>query len=152
MHILNKTEHLEEDNWRRNTDLEVVTMAGWPSCVAYRPDADGGGKKDDERKKKKKRGKKAKLGVNRIGKAEVCVTFGKAIKPLAVEPENWLGKRLRVEMTERDLVKSARDQKAAIAKRVAGLGAALTAMIGLEYAVANPKILEEAMGYLGSFI
>lgn len=152
MHILNKTEHREEDDWRRNTDLEVVTMAGWPSCVAYRPNADDGKEDDGQEKRRKKKGKKAKLGINRIGRAEVCVTFGKAIKPLAVEPENWLGKRLRVEMTERDKVKSARDKKAAITRKVAGLGAAVTAVMGLEYAVGNPSILEEVMGYLGSFV
>lgn len=148
MHILNKDEHDEEDNWRRNTDLEVVTMAGWPSCVAYRPNADDGNK-DDAQEKKEKR---AKLGINRIGKAEVCVTFGPAIKPLSVEPENWLGKRLRVEMTERDEVKSAKGRIAALEGRAVGLGVAVSAMLGLRYVVGNPWILEEAMGYLGSFI
>lgn len=143
MQILNKAEHREEDDYRRNTDLEVVTMAGWPSCVAYRPTA------NDGRKKKKKNGEKAKLGVHRIGKAEVCVTFGRAIKPLSVEPENWLGKRLRVEMTERHEVK----EKAAVVKsRVAGLGVGVVAMMGLEYVVANPWIREDLMGYLGSLV
>lgn len=143
MHILNGDEHHEEDDYRRNTDLEVVTMAGWPSCVAYRPNA------DDWQKKKKKNGQKAKLGVHRIGKAEVCVTFGPAVKPLSVEPENWLGKRLRVEMTERHEVKN---KTAAVKRNVAGLGVAVTAIMGLEYVVANPWILNEVKGYLGSFV
>lgn len=151
MHILNKTEHREEDDWRRNTDLEVVTMAGWPSCVAYRPNADGG-KKDDGHQMKQRIGKKAELGINRIGRAEVCVTFGSAIKPLSVEPENWLGKRLRVEMTERDEVQKAKDKNAAITKKVAGVGVAVSAILGLEYVVGHPWILDEVMGYLGSFI
>ena len=144
MHILNETEHREEDNWRRNTDVEVVTMAGWPSCVAYRPIADEG--------KKNNKGKKSKLGINRIGRAEVCVTFGPAIRPLSSEPEDWRGKSLRVEMTERDEVKKAKDRNAGVAKKVAGLGVAVSAMLGLEYVIANPKILEEAMGYLGSLV
>ena len=146
MHILNQTEHREEDNWRSNTNLEVVTMAGWPRCVAYRPNG------NDRQKKKNGKGKKAKLGINSIGKAEVCVTFGSAIKPLSIEPKNWLGKRLRVEMTERDEVKKAKDKNAAVTKKVAGLGVAVSAMLGLEYVVKNPRILEEVMGYLGSFI
>ncbi len=146
MHILNKDEHDEEDNWRRNTDLEVVTMAGWPGCVAFRPNgADG-------EKRTKKKGEKVKLGINRIGKAEVCVTFGPPIKPLSVEPENWLGKRLRVEMTERNEVKSAKDKVAAVERKAAALGVAVSAMLGLGYVVGSPWVLEEAMGYLGSFI
>ena len=148
MHILNKDERDEEDNWRRNTDLEVVTMAGWPSCVAYRAHADDGNKDDGQEKDEQT----ATLGINSIGKAEVCVTFGPAIKPLSVEPENWLGKRLRVEMTERDEVKSAKGKTAALERRAVGLGVAVSAMLGLTYVVGNPWILEEAMGYLGSFI
>ena len=143
MHILNVDEHDEEDDYRRNTDLEVVTMAGWPSCVAYRPNA------DDSQKGKKKNGQKARLGVHRIGKAEVCVTFGPVVKPLSVEPKNWLGKRLRVEMTERHEL---RNKTAAVKRNVAGLGVAVTAMMGLEYAVSNPWILKKAKGYLGSFV
>ncbi|KAF6234932.1 hypothetical protein HO173_006862 [Letharia columbiana] len=146
MHILNATEHREEDDWRRNTDLEVVTMAGWPSCVAYRPNAaDGPGPK-------KKKGPKPKLGVNRIGRAEVCVTFGPAVKPLSVQPDNWLGKRLRVEMTERDAAKRAADAKAAVAKKVAVLGVGVSAVLGLEYLVGHPSTLDEVLGYLGSFV
>lgn len=143
MHILNEAERREEDDYRRNTDLEVVTMAGWPSCVAYRPTA------DDGHKKAKGNGEKPRLGIHRIGKAEVCVTFGRSIKPLNVEPENWLGKRLRVEMTERHEVK---EKTAAVKRRVGGLGVAVTAMMGLEYVIANPWIREEAMGYLSSLV
>lgn len=140
MHILNRIEHQEEDDWRRNTDLEVVTMAGWPGCVAYRPHSDAEGKKE--------MGKKEKLGVNRIGRAEVCVTFGTPIKPLSVEPNNWLGKRLRVEMTERDEVKRAEDRKAAVAKKAGVLGVAVSAMLGLKYVVANPWILDEVSRFV----
>lgn len=148
MHILNDTEHGEEDDFRRNTDVEVVTMAGWPSCVAYRPNADAGHKEGGQLKKQKE-GKMAKLGINSIGEAEVCVTFGPAIKPLSNEPENWLGKSLRVEMTERQEVKSAKDRNATIARRAAGLG---VTVLGLGYVVGNPWILEAAKGYLGSFV
>ncbi|CAF9919077.1 hypothetical protein IMSHALPRED_004516 [Imshaugia aleurites] len=142
MKIINKTEHDEEDDWRRNTDVEVVTMAGWPSCVAYRPNA------DDGKRGKREKGTRAKLGVNRIARADVCVTFGPAIRPLSIEPENWLGKRLRVEMTERDEVKKAKDK----AKKVAALGVAVSAMLGLGYIIADTNVLEEAMGYLGSLV
>lgn len=121
-------------------------MAGWPSCVAYRPNAaDGPGPK-------KKKGPKPKLGVNRIGRAEVCVTFGPAVKPLSVQPDNWLGKRLRVEMTERDAAKRAADAKAAVAKKVAVLGVGVSAVLGLEYLVGHPSTLDEVLGYLGSFV
>ena len=142
MKISNKTEHDEEDDWRRNTDVEVVTMAGWPSCVAYRPNA------DDGKRGKREKGTRAKLGVNRIARADVCVTFGPAIRPLSIEPENWLGKRLKVEMTERDEVKKAKDK----AKKVAALGVAVSAMLGLGYIIADTNVLEEAMGYLGSLV
>ena len=130
-------------------------MAGWPSCVAYRPNAADGEKADDGQgpmKKEKKKGPKPKLGVNRIGRAEVCVTFGPAVKPLSVQPDNWLGKRLRVEMTERDAAKRAADAKAAVAKKVAVLGAGVSAVLGLEYLVGHPSTLDEVLGYLGSFV
>ena len=120
-------------------------MAGWPSCVAYRPTTDHGHNEE-------KNGKQGKLGIHRIGKAEVCVTFGPAVKPMSVEPENWLGKRLRVEMTERHDAKLANEKIAAVRRNVAGLGVAVTAMLGLEYVVGHPWIVEEVMGYLGSFI
>lgn len=149
MHILNGTEHHEEDDWRRNTDSEVVTMAGWPSCAAYRPHADDGEMDDGQ---KKRQSQKGRLGVNRIASAEVCVTFGPSVKPLSVESENWLGKRLRVEMTERDEVKKAKEKNAAITRKAASLGVAVSAMLGLEYVVRNPWILAEVTGYFGSFI
>ena len=148
MHILNAKEHREEDDFRRNSDVEVVTMAGWPSCVAYRPHADVGKTKDGQWKKQET-GRKAKLEIKRIGRAEVCVTFGPAIKPLGDEPENWLGKSLRVEMTERQEVMSAKDKNTAIARRAAGLG---VTVLGLGYLVGNPWILEGAKGYLGSLV
>ncbi len=126
-------------------------MAGWPSCVAYRPRADDGEKEAG----KKERGGKAELGINRIGKADVCVTFGSAIKPLSIEPENWLGKRLRVEMTERHEVKKVEDKSAAVAKRAglgfAGLGITVSALL-LRYLVENRWILDEVTGYFGLVI
>ena len=152
MHILNKTEHRAEDDWRRNTDVEVVTMAGWPSCVAFRPNADEGKKKNKDNGQKEKENKSPKLGIHRIGRAEVCVTFGSPIKPLSVEPRNWLGRRLRVEMTERGAVKSARDKGAAVTRKVAGLGVAVSAVLGLEYVIGHPWVMDGVMGYLGSFV
>ena len=152
MHILNESEHREEDNWRRNTDLEVVTMAGWPGCVAYRPDADDGENAKEKGKERENEGGKPKLGINRIARAEVCVSFGSAIKPLSVEPENWLGKRLRVEMTERDAARKAKERSAAVAKKVAGIGlagvgVAVSAVLGLKYVDENPWVRDKLVGY-----
>lgn len=153
MDVLNRSERREDDDWRRNSDVEVVTMAGWPGCVAYRPRADDDDRgNDDEKQKTKNKGekktekngaKKAELGIHRIGRAEVCVTFGSPIEPLSVEPENWLGKRLRAEMTERDATAAERAKAAAAAKKAAGLGLGVAvsaaAVLGLGYAVGgNP--------------
>ena len=80
MHILNQIGVREQNLWRDPFDVQVVTMAGWPSCVAYRSKGDQ---------------------VKTIGRAEVQVTWGKPIKPLPLEPTNWLGRRLRVEMMAR---------------------------------------------------
>lgn len=145
MHVLNGSERREDDDWRRNSDVEVVTMAGWPGCVAYRPHADDHDekKKNEKKGEKKKAVKKAQLGIHRIGRAEVCVTFGSPIEPLSVEPDNWLGKRLRVEMTERAdaaaVVEKAKGTRDAVAKKAAGLGlgvvASAAAVLGLGYAV-----------------
>lgn len=149
MHVLNGSERRDDDDWRRISDVEVVTMAGWPGCVAYRPRAADHDRKKQKQKgeTKKDRGKKAELGIHRIGRAEVCVTFGSPIEPLSVEPENWLGKRLRVEMAERDnaaaeRAKGARDA-AAVAKKAAGLGLGVVvsaaAVLGFGYVVGgNP--------------
>lgn len=149
MHVLNGSERRDDDDWRRISDVEVVTMAGWPGCVAYRPRAADHDKKKQKQKgeTEKDRGKKAELGIHRIGRAEVCVTFGSPIEPLSVEPENWLGKRLRVEMAERDnaaaeRAKGARDA-AAVAKKAAGLGLGVVvsaaAVLGFGYVVGgNP--------------
>ena len=142
--------------------------------MAYRPsrgvdddddDDDYDGKMGDDewheektKKDEKERGKRSdehkgpKLGVRRIGRAEVCVTFGPAVLPVSLKPENWLGKRLRVEMTERDRAQRVKDQSAAIKENVAGVGVAVSAILGLEYVVVNPWILDEVRGFLGSFI
>ena len=150
MHILNAIAHKEADAFRRNTDSEVVTMAGWPSCIAYRPGATTDGQTEEEKKKKKK--KQPTLGITRIDRAEVCVTFGPAVKPTSVEPENWLGKSLRAEMTEREQARGAAEKTAAVARRAAGLGMAAWAALGARYVVANPWIRDEVVEYLGSFV
>ena len=153
MHILSECERQEEERRCRNTDVEVVTMAGWPGCVAYRPNAT-----DDRGIEKRKSGERRMLGIHRIARAEVCVTFGPAIKPSSVGPENWLGTRLRAEMTARDQAKKAEhrtDENAAVTKvaglGIAGLGVTVSAILWLKYAVGSPWILDEVMGYVGSY-
>ncbi|KAM0806377.1 hypothetical protein BDR22DRAFT_828844 [Usnea florida] len=158
MHICNQSEHRDEDDWRRNTDVEVVTMAGWPGCVAYRPGHAVDDVKDEKKKKdEKERGEsnsdeKTRLAAHRIGSAEVCVTFGPAVLPVSLKAENWLGKRLRVEMAERDQVQRAKEKSEAIKKNVAGVGVAVSAILGLEYVLVNPWIWDEVRGFLGAFI
>ena len=35
MHIFDRAADAEGDFWREATDVQVVTMTGWPSLVAY---------------------------------------------------------------------------------------------------------------------
>lgn len=90
MHILNWTGTYNPTAklGRKRGDVEVVTMVGWPGCVAYREIFAGGGDEGRE-------------GPVRIAKAEVMVGWGRALGVGEKQAGMWLGPRLRVEMERR---------------------------------------------------
>lgn len=101
-----KTAQRNQDRY----DLEIVIMAGWPSCVAYRADfyfdeddaardyGYGISNRTNNNRILKKR--KPPLPIT-ISKADVLTSWGQPLLPHQDQAETWLGPRLRVEMKRR---------------------------------------------------
>ena len=91
-------EEEEADSRRKTTDVQIVTMAGWPSLVANgtRMSYDWSvGLKHAEIERVQKDYRRI------LGRADVLVTCGQPVKPLKEQSINWLGPSLRDEMGAR---------------------------------------------------
>ena len=148
MHILNQSQVKHDDLWRENNETRVVTMAGWSGCEAYHAapaahavlSSRNGGKK----KRRRRAGSSNEVQVI-IGRAEVVVHWGKPIKPLVLEPTNWLGPRLRNEMRAR----LERDEQWAQRRAVAGAGAAMAVVMSLGWVARLPWVIKGVKGAVG---
>lgn len=143
MHILDRASAKEGDFWRESTDMEIVTMAGWPSCVAYSRRRPGNPIPNDGNSSPSGDGKDNNV-PRMMGRAEVLVAWGPPIKPLVLQPTNWLGPRLRVEMKERLETK---DREERVAVMASGLAAGMSLVAG--WAFQQPWLVNGVKGLVG---
>jgi len=141
MHILDRDRAAEGNFWREATDVRVVTMAGWPSLVAYGPPINRHWKVGSGRDGTKS---SDSTYMRVLGRAEVMVTWGPPVKPLKGQPCNWLGPCLRDEMSSRLEIKD-REERAAIV----GSGLAVGASLAMGWAFQQPWVIERVKELVG---
>lgn len=142
MHIVNRAADAEGDFWREATDVQVVTMTGWPSLVAYGPHVNRN--RGIGRSGKNQAEPEQREFMRVLARAEVVVTWGEHVKPLEVQPTNWLGPSLRKEMSNR-LDRKEREERAAIL----GSGLAVGIQLAMGWIFQQPWVIAKAKELVG---
>jgi hypothetical protein len=97
MHIL---DHTPISDLKTPQKTRIITMAGWPSCIAYTPTPTPTPTPTTPNEKST-----GPVNAKVLGRAEVLVQWGTPPEPFAVRSPGrdgeWLGRRLRGEMRGR---------------------------------------------------